>query len=74
MTVLLLVAIIVADNPANVFANILATILRLAIIATNHLSLMSFVWLVMHLIPLLSQLYLVCLLSLGLWILLVAII
>ena len=33
----------------------------------------SFVWLVMHLIPLLSQLYLVCLLPLGLWILLVAI-
>ena len=34
---------------------------------------MSFVWLVMHLIPLLSQLYLVCLLPLGLWIPLVAI-
>ena len=114
---ILLVAIIVADNPANVFvifANVLATILRLAIIATNQLcqflllllltlrvsnqwlpslhslslqdalspcpqitlkisSPMSFVWLVMHLIPLLSQLYLVCLLPLDLWILLVAI-
>ena len=34
---------------------------------------MSFVWLVMHLIPLLSQLYLVCLLPLSLWILLIAI-
>ena len=109
-TGLLLVAIIVPDNAANV----LATILRLAIIATNQLfqflllllltlrvsnqwlpslhslslavalspfpqmtlktSLpMSFVWLVMHLIPLLSQLYLVCLLPLGLWVALVAI-
>ena len=29
---------------------------------------MSFVWLVMHLTPLLSQLYLVCLPPLGLWI------
>ena len=35
--------------------------------------LISFVWLVIHLIPLLSQLYLICLLPLGLWILLVAI-
>ena len=114
---LLLVAIIVVDNPANVFAifaNVLATVLRLAIVATNrlfqflllllltlrvynqwHLSLhslslqnalspcpqmtlkvsspMSFVWLVMHLTPLLSQLYLVCLPLLGLWIPLVAI-
>ena len=37
---LLLVAIIIADNPANVFAifeNILAIILRLAISATNQL-------------------------------------
>ena len=37
---LLLVAIIVVDNPANVFAifaNILATVLRLAIVATNQL-------------------------------------
>ena len=34
---------------------------------------MSFVWLVMHLTPLLSQLYLVCLPLLGLWIPLVAI-
>ena len=36
----LLVAIIVVDNPANVFAifaNILATVLRLAIVATNQL-------------------------------------
>ena len=116
-TGLLLVAIIVTDNPTNVFAifaNVLATILRLAIIAIKQLlqflllllltlrvsnqwlpslhslsllvalspfpqmtlktsSSMSFVWLVMHLIPLLSQLYLVCLLSLGLWILLVVI-
>ena len=30
---------------------------------------MSFVWLIMHLIPLLSQLCLVCLLPLSLWIL-----
>ena len=36
-------------------------------------SLMSFVWLVMHLIPLFSQFYLVCFLPLSLWILLVAI-
>ena len=116
-TGLLLVAIIVTDNPANVFAifaNVLVTILRLAIIATNQLfqflllllltlrvsnqwlpslhslslavafspfpqmtlktsSPMSFVWLVMHLIPLFFQLYLVCLLPLGLWIPLVAI-
>ena len=35
---------------------------------------MSFVWLVMQLTPLLSQLYLVCLPPLGLWIPLVAII
>ena len=34
---------------------------------------MSFIWLVMHLISLLSQLYLVCVLPLGLWILLVTI-
>ena len=37
---LLLVAIIVVDNPANVFAifaNILATLLRLAIVAINQL-------------------------------------
>ena len=39
-TGLLLVAIIVADNPTNVFAifaNIFATVLRLAIVATNQL-------------------------------------
>ena len=114
----LLVAIIVTNNPTNVFAifvNILTTILRLVIITKKQLyqflllllltlrvsnrwlsflhslsllialspfpqmilktSLpMSFVWLVMHLIPLLSQLYLVCLIPFGLWILLVAII
>ena len=37
---LLLVAIIVAENPTNVFAilaNVLATVLKLAIIATNQL-------------------------------------
>ena len=37
---LLLVAIIVVDNPANVFAifaDVLATVLRLAIVATNQL-------------------------------------
>ena len=116
-TGLLLVAIIVADNPTNVFAifaNVLTTVLRLAIVATNQLfqflllllltlrvsnqwipslhnlslqnalspcpqmtlktsSPMSFIWLVMHLTPLLSQLYLVCLPPLGLWIPLVAI-
>ena len=39
-TDLLLVAIIVADNPTNVFAifaNVLAIVLRLAIFATNQL-------------------------------------
>ena len=36
-TGLLLVAIIVVDNLVNVFANVLTTILRLAIIATNQL-------------------------------------
>ena len=36
------------------------------------LSLIPFVWLVMHLIPLFSQFHLVCFLPLGLWILLVA--
>ena len=116
-TGLLLVLIIVVDNPANVFAifvNVLATVLRLAIVATNQLfqflllllltlrvfnqwlpslhslslqnalspcpkmtlkisSPMSFVWLVMHLTPLLSQLDLVCLPPLGLWIPLVTI-
>ena len=114
---LLLVAIIVVDNPTNVFtifANVLVTVLRLAIVATNQLfqflllllltlrvsnqwllslhslslqnvlspcpqitlkisSPMSFVWLVMHLTPFLSQLYLVCLPHLDLWIPLVAI-
>ena len=109
-------ATIFIDNPTNVFtnfANILAIILRLIIIAKNQLfpfllllllalrvsnqwllspyslslldllspfpqlnfktsSLIPFVWLVMHLISLLSQFYLVCLLPLGLLILLVA--
>ena len=40
MTDLLLVAIIVADNPTNIFvifANILAVVLRLVIFATNQL-------------------------------------
>ena len=90
------------------FSNVLATVLRLVIVATNQLfqflllllltlrvfnqwlpslhslslqnalspcpkmtlkisSPMSFVWLVMHLTPLLSQLDLVCLPPLGLW-------
>ena len=114
---LLLVAIIVVDNPTNVFtifANVLAIVLRLAIVTTNQLfqflllllltlrvsnqwllslhslslqnalspcpqitlkisSPMSFIWLVMLLTPFLSQLYLVCLPPLDLWIPLVAI-
>ena len=117
MTSLLLVAIIVIDNPENIFAifaNVLATVLRLVIVAINQffqflllllltlivsnqwlpslhsLSLqnalspcpqmtlkisspMSFVWLLIHLTPLLSQLYLECLPPLSLWISLVAI-
>ena len=110
-------ATIVANNPTNVFeifANILAIILRHTITAINQMlpflllllltlrvsnqrlpspnnpslldplspfpqstfktsSLIPFIWLVMHLIPLLSQFNMVCLLPLGLWILLVAI-
>ena len=48
------------------------SIITISTIDLQNILLIPFVWLIMHLIPLLSQFHLVCLIPLGLWILLVA--